>query len=163
MESSTSSISNIPWTRTPSNGKTPRPGEKIMDDKSIFVKSTPQPGHRGTPYKEKYHAMQERFNQVSATRETARRELAIAEEKLKRLQEECNLLLDAVDIAVPAQPTLLHYLSQDPIPPQYHSYQVPFPAAPGAPAAPPDPTPAPGTRSRRKSAHQTIGNGVSRK
>lgn len=31
-----------------------------------------------------------------------------------------SLLLDAVDIAAPSQPTLLHYLTQDPIPAHYH-------------------------------------------
>ena len=53
-----------------------------------------------------------------------------------------SLLLDAVDIAAPAQPSLLHYLARDPVPPQYHSYQVPFPSVEPAPtpsAHPPSP------------------------
>ncbi|KAI0748954.1 hypothetical protein C8Q74DRAFT_381994 [Fomes fomentarius] len=73
--------------------------------------------HRGTRYKEKFQALREKYDQVTATHVEYEHALARADEKLKRLQEECNLLLDAVDIAVPAQPTLLHYLARDPIPP----------------------------------------------
>ncbi|KZT68669.1 hypothetical protein DAEQUDRAFT_727543 [Daedalea quercina L-15889] len=137
---------------------------------------------RRPTYKEKYFAMQEKHTQVSETREAYRKELALAEDKLRKLQDECNLLLDAVDIAAPAQPSLLHYLARDPIPPQYHSYQVPFPStaepthAP-VPAQQSSPGPTPPTpahphsqphshghrhrsRSNRKSATQN-GNGVS--
>ncbi|KAI0715951.1 hypothetical protein C8Q72DRAFT_179003 [Fomitopsis betulina] len=123
--------------------------------------------------------MQEKHTQVSETREAYRKELALAEDKLRKLQDECNLLLDAVDIAAPAQPSLLHYLARDPVPPQYHSYQVPFPSAEPAPAPPTHPL-SPGSaapppahsqgqphshhrhrsRSSRKSTTQN-GNGVS--
>lgn len=70
------------------------------------------------------------------THEKYERELAIANEKIRSLQNECkcvtgsqlfefealnydsrlSLLLDAVDIAVPGQPTLMHYLQYDPVP-----------------------------------------------
>ncbi|KAI0354146.1 hypothetical protein OH77DRAFT_543910 [Trametes cingulata] len=83
--------------------------------------------HRGTRYKDKFLALREKYETVTATHDEYERKLARADEKLKRLQEECNLLLDAVDIAVPAQPTLLHYLTQDPIAPQYYSRAVPVP------------------------------------
>ncbi|EMD39372.1 hypothetical protein CERSUDRAFT_93408 [Gelatoporia subvermispora B] len=119
--------------------------------------------NRGTRYKEKFQALREKYDQTVATHEQYKRELELANDKLKRLQEECNLLLDAVDIAVPAQPSLLHYLSQDPIPPQYHSYTVPFAPAPAAPQpAPPQPAPPqapPRTRSRRSSQQHVNGNG----
>ncbi|KAI0692922.1 hypothetical protein C8T65DRAFT_524540, partial [Cerioporus squamosus] len=90
----------------------------------------------GTRYKEKFQGLREKYDQVTATHAEYERALARADEKLKRLQEECNLLLDAVDIAVPAQPTLLHYLARDPIPPQYYSYTVPVPP-PGTEGPPP--------------------------
>ncbi|KAI0954494.1 hypothetical protein AcW1_006371 [Taiwanofungus camphoratus] len=154
--------------RVNSTGRASRTGQagEKLEEKAISLK-VPQSAHRGTRYKEKFQALREKYEQVTATREAYERELAIADEKVKRLQEECecvflpsNLLLDAVDIAVPAQPSLLHYLSRDPIPPQYHSYQVPFPAAPNAPPPPPPPP----VRSRlRKSSSQTNGNGVKRK
>ena len=74
-----------------------------------------------------------------------------------------SLLLDAVDIAVPAQPSLLYYLSRDPIPEQYHSYTVPFPVPPTQPAAPlaqPPQAPMPPHHRQRNSSH-TNGNGTS--
>ncbi|KAI0643968.1 hypothetical protein C8Q79DRAFT_121833 [Trametes meyenii] len=85
-------------------------------------------GPRGTRYKDKFLALRDKYDTVTATHEDLERQLVRADEKLKRLQEECNLLLDAVDIAVPAQPTLVHYLKRDPIPPQYYSHTVPVPA-----------------------------------
>lgn len=36
-----------------------------------------------------------------------------------------SLLLDAVDIAVPGQPTLMHYLRHDPVPIHYTTVNVP--------------------------------------
>ncbi|TFY67271.1 hypothetical protein EVJ58_g1718 [Rhodofomes roseus] len=155
---------------TPSNGRPAVPGAADRpQERTLSVKT----------YKEKYFAMQEKHTQVSETREAYRKELALAEDKVKKLQDECNLLLDAVDIAAPAQPSLLHYLARDPIPPQYHSYSVPFPAAaesapaPVPQASPGVPAPAPShphgqshghhkhrSRSSRKSATQN-GNGVS--
>ncbi|KAI0777481.1 hypothetical protein BD413DRAFT_452712, partial [Trametes elegans] len=81
----------------------------------------------GTRYKEKFQSLREKYDSVTATHEEYERQLQRADEKLRRLQEECNLLLDAVDIAVPAQPSLLHYLTRDPIPPQYYSHTVPVP------------------------------------
>ncbi|KAL6301731.1 hypothetical protein BKA93DRAFT_796378 [Sparassis latifolia] len=110
-------------TRNNSAGKAPRVGDKEKtEDKNGASKASIASAHRGARYKEKFQALREKFDQVTATHDQYQRELAIADEKVKRLQEECNLLLDAVDIAVPAQPSLLHYLSRDPIPPQYHSY-----------------------------------------
>ncbi|KAH9945747.1 hypothetical protein B0H21DRAFT_743852 [Amylocystis lapponica] len=116
-------------------------------------------------YKEKFQTLREKYEQVTADHSKFERELAIADEKVKKLQEECNLLLDAVDIAVPAQPTLLYYLSRDPIPPQYHSYTVPPQPAPGAPPpAPPQPS-QPARPRHRKTPSQTNGNsnGVKRR
>ncbi|EJF61667.1 hypothetical protein DICSQDRAFT_37589, partial [Dichomitus squalens LYAD-421 SS1] len=90
----------------------------------------------GTRYKEKFQALREKYDQVTTAHTEYERALARADDKLKRLQEECNLLLDAVDIAVPAQPSLVHYLKSDPIAPPYYSYTVPVPPA-GAEGPPP--------------------------
>ncbi|KAJ8455218.1 hypothetical protein ONZ51_g12569 [Trametes cubensis] len=46
--------------------------------------------HRGTRYKEKFQALREKYDAVTATREEYERELVRADEKLKRLQEECK-------------------------------------------------------------------------
>ncbi|KAI0339716.1 hypothetical protein BDW22DRAFT_1361294 [Trametopsis cervina] len=93
-------------------------------------KSTPtsvqvSSGPRVTKHKEKFLAMKEKYEQVVATHEKYERELALANEKIRNLQNECNLLLDAVDIAVPGQPTLMHYLQHDPIPTQYSTTTAP--------------------------------------
>ncbi|KAM5544017.1 hypothetical protein V8D89_002634 [Ganoderma adspersum] len=97
----------------------------------------PSASHRGgTRYKEKFQALREKYDQVTAAHTDYERALARADDKLRRLQEECNLLLDAVDIAVPAQPSLVHYLKSDPIAPAYYSYTVPVPPA-GAEGPPP--------------------------
>ncbi|KAH9914772.1 uncharacterized protein BXZ73DRAFT_15331, partial [Epithele typhae] len=79
----------------------------------------------GTRYKEKFQALREKYDYVTAMHADYESALVKANEKLHALHEECNLLLDAVDIAVPAQPSLVHYLTRDPIPPQYYSYTVP--------------------------------------
>ncbi|EIN06202.1 hypothetical protein PUNSTDRAFT_54475 [Punctularia strigosozonata HHB-11173 SS5] len=65
---------------------------------------------RANRYKEKFHSLRERYDQVNAQHETYVRELATADAKMKRLQAECELLLDAVALAAPAQPTLMQYL-----------------------------------------------------
>ncbi|EKM50726.1 uncharacterized protein PHACADRAFT_264178 [Phanerochaete carnosa HHB-10118-sp] len=89
--------------------------------------------------------MKERYEVVTAAHEKYERELALANEKIKRLQDECNLLLDAVDIAVPGQPSLLQYLEQDPVPAHYMTlsgpqYELPVaPPLPQAEALPPHP------------------------
>ncbi|OBZ73826.1 hypothetical protein A0H81_06478 [Grifola frondosa] len=133
--------------------------DKIAMPGPIPFKTQASFSHRGRGYKEKFQTLREKYEQVTATHEKYERELALADLKVKHLQDECNLLLDAVDIAVPAQPSLVHYLSRDPIPQQYHSYTVPMPAM-EQPAPPPPPLPSQRTRSRRSS--HANGNGVPR-
>ncbi|KAI0685839.1 hypothetical protein BC835DRAFT_1381976 [Cytidiella melzeri] len=70
--------------------------------------------------------MKERYEQVTTTHEQYKQELAVANEKIRNLQNECNLLLDAVDIAVPGQPTLMHYLQHDPVPLHYTAQNAPI-------------------------------------
>ncbi|KAI0758584.1 hypothetical protein BC629DRAFT_1295726 [Irpex lacteus] len=74
---------------------------------------------------DRFLAMKEKYEQVNATHTQYERELAQAAEKMRNLQNECNLLLDAVDIAVPGQPTLIHYLQHDPVPIHYTTASVP--------------------------------------
>lgn len=106
------------------------------------------------------------------------KELAIANEKIKRLQNECkcvrpvlrapiphrsrtrhSLLLDAVDIAVPGQPTLLQYLAADPIPSHYLMMSAPqFDGIPPPPPAEQLSAPqAPSRTHSQNSAPQTNG------
>ncbi|TCD69061.1 hypothetical protein EIP91_008959 [Steccherinum ochraceum] len=89
-------------------------------------------------YKDKFNLLKEKYDQVTAARDRYNKELAVAQDKIKKLENECNLLLDAVDIAAPSQPTILHYLTQDPIPEHYHiTSRGPLPP----PMQPPEPEP----------------------
>jgi len=161
-----SSRADVRQGSTSSAARTPT---ERQEDKGLALPRQNISATRGTRYKEKFQALREKYDQTIATHEQYKRELELANEKMKRLEEECNLLLDAVDIAAPAQPTLMHYLSQDPIPPQYHSYTVPFAPAPAAaqPQPPQPPVPQPPTRTRaRRSSHVNgngHGNGVSQR
>jgi len=154
--SSSSQTSRLEPPRNDSGGMSSRSGDKdivMLDARSVPSKPTPEQRQRATRYKEKFQALREKYDQVTTTHDQYKRELAIAEEKARRLQAECNLLLDAVDIAVPAQPTLLHYLARDPIPPQYHSYtSIPIPPRDGASS------PSPAIQSLREH-HQRAANG----
>ncbi|GJE93838.1 hypothetical protein PsYK624_100020 [Phanerochaete sordida] len=127
--------------RTDSNGTAPR----VENSEKAKVPTAPAMP-RTTRYKEKFLTMKERYEVVTAAHEKYERELASANEKIKRLQDECNLLLDAVDIAVPGQPSLLQYLAQDPVPPHYMTlsgpqYELPAvqPLPPPADVLPPQP------------------------
>ncbi|PCH36457.1 hypothetical protein WOLCODRAFT_127226 [Wolfiporia cocos MD-104 SS10] len=104
--------------RTSSNGKMTCTSEK-PEEKPIISKPAAPPTNRGKSYKEKFQALREKFEQVSATHEQYEKELAVANQKLKSLQAEINLLLDAVDIAAYEQEVLVHYMTQDPVPPEY--------------------------------------------
>ncbi|KAL4243781.1 hypothetical protein ABKN59_011823 [Abortiporus biennis] len=70
-------------------------------------------------YKDKFNALKEKYEQVNSTKLQYERELAVAQDKIKKLENECNLLLDAVDIAAPSQPNIIHYLAHDPVPDEY--------------------------------------------
>ncbi|TDL26657.1 hypothetical protein BD410DRAFT_783757 [Rickenella mellea] len=78
--------------------------------------------NRGNKYKEKFHALRTRYDNVTSKHEEYRRELEQADAQLKKLQAENDLLLDAMSIAALGQPTLLQYLiSPIPEPPPYQN------------------------------------------
>ncbi|KAL4072876.1 hypothetical protein V8B97DRAFT_1916807 [Scleroderma yunnanense] len=71
--------------------------------------------HRGgSRYKEKYQALRENFDQVNAEHEDWERKLELANTRIKKLQAENDLLLDAISITVPATPSLLHLIRPSP-------------------------------------------------
>ncbi|KIJ65484.1 hypothetical protein HYDPIDRAFT_110574 [Hydnomerulius pinastri MD-312] len=75
----------------------------------------PAPAQRsGTRYKEKFQALKERFDQVSAQREEYERDLELANARMRKLQAENDLLLDAISITVPATPSLMHLIRPSP-------------------------------------------------
>ncbi|KAL9713375.1 hypothetical protein Ac2012v2_002983 [Leucoagaricus gongylophorus] len=52
--------------------------------------------YKNTRYKEKYQAMRERFERANAARKALLQDLELADEKLRKIQEENDLLLDAM-------------------------------------------------------------------
>ncbi|KIM68195.1 hypothetical protein SCLCIDRAFT_1209610 [Scleroderma citrinum Foug A] len=71
----------------------------------------PKAAQRGcSRYKEKYQALREKFDQVNTEHEDWNRKLELANARIKKLQAENDLLLDAISIAVPATPSLLHLI-----------------------------------------------------
>jgi len=74
-------------------------------------------GAKGNRYKDKFHSLRERYDVVTAKQEEYRRELELASAKLKKIQAENDLLLDAMEIVAQSQPTLLQYLLSPQLPP----------------------------------------------
>ncbi|EJD08571.1 uncharacterized protein FOMMEDRAFT_165121 [Fomitiporia mediterranea MF3/22] len=67
---------------------------------------------RGNSYKSKFFVLKETYDTVTAKREELRRELEVANTRLKAVQAENDLLLDAMQIVAPSQPTLVNILHQ---------------------------------------------------
>ncbi|RDB18450.1 hypothetical protein Hypma_000263 [Hypsizygus marmoreus] len=111
-------------TPTPTSAPPPasrRPQEKEAD-KATFKLKIPAQGHqhghghghhRGTRYKEKFLALRERYEHVNAVHDERVEALDLAAAKIKRLQQENDLLLDAI---YTASPTLIHLVTP-PAPP----------------------------------------------
>ncbi|KAF7794977.1 hypothetical protein EIP86_006120 [Pleurotus ostreatoroseus] len=136
MDASSSRPQHPEIARVDSAGDIPREHvdrEKLSVDTRVVQSSQMSAVQRGSRYKEKFQSLREKYEHVMSTHERYEKDLAVANRKLKDLQNECNLLLDAVDIAVPGQPTLQHYLNYDPVPP----YMASAPSTYGAAPAPP--------------------------
>lgn len=135
------SVSGSPLTRKPSRNEAIRPGGP--QNKSTGLGGMDDKTKRSNTAKDKFHTMKERYESVMRVQMQYKREITVAEDKLKRLQNECNLLLDAIEIAAPSQQSILHFLTQDPIPSQYHLVNRPPLPQPPAPVPPPPPAVAP--------------------
>ncbi|KAI5123207.1 hypothetical protein M0805_003973 [Coniferiporia weirii] len=96
---------------------------------------------KGSTYKTKFHSLRERYDVVTSKQEDLRRELELANQRLKAVQAENDLLLDAMQIVTPTQPGLLSILQQiDPDPAMLQLNGPPDHLGPG----PPPPLPPPG-------------------
>ncbi|KAH8093235.1 hypothetical protein BXZ70DRAFT_388370 [Cristinia sonorae] len=142
----------------PSTSRSTRPHDPPNGDRARS--SAPK---QQRSYRDKFNQLKEKFDQVNATRDRYNKELAVAQDKIKKLENECNLLLDAVDIAAPSQPSILHFLTQDPIPAHYHLISrgsLPPPMVPPEPEPqPPSPQVQP-TRSNGTNGHHEYGGRV---
>ncbi|CAL1713997.1 unnamed protein product [Somion occarium] len=110
---STPRPTRVEQTQSTSSTRSVRALEKEKEDRPKI----PLPA-RGTRYKDKFHELREKYESVTQ-RQRYEHELAVANAKIRKLQNECNLLLDAVDIAAPSQDNISYYLKLDPVPPQY--------------------------------------------
>ncbi|KLO09544.1 hypothetical protein SCHPADRAFT_560056 [Schizopora paradoxa] len=102
-------------------------GQRVESEGPNKYKSAPP---RATKYKEKFHALRETYDLVTAKHEEHQRELELANAKLRKLQAEnepsversvglslahrapSSLLLDAMMLVASGQPTLLPYLDR---------------------------------------------------
>ncbi|KAI9567083.1 hypothetical protein HD554DRAFT_1022375 [Boletus coccyginus] len=82
-------------------------------EENIRVKAPP-PQRSGPRYKEKFQALREKFDQVNALHDEYQRDLELANARVRKLQSENDLLLDAISITVPATPSLMHLIRPSP-------------------------------------------------
>ncbi|KAJ7460723.1 hypothetical protein FB451DRAFT_1371583 [Mycena latifolia] len=80
--------------------------------------------YRNSRYKEKFQALREKYDRITAKQDEYHHDLEIATAKIKKLQAENDLLLDAMNLAASHQPSLFGLLPP-PLPPD-----VPPPDAP---------------------------------
>ncbi|KAN0088291.1 hypothetical protein V8E55_005348 [Tylopilus felleus] len=89
------------------------PPNHPVEDNARF--KAPAPLQRTGPrYKEKFQALREKFDQVSAQHEQYKCDLELANVRIQKLQAENDLLLDAISITVPATPSLMHLIRPSP-------------------------------------------------
>ncbi|KAI6023338.1 hypothetical protein EDC04DRAFT_2727238 [Pisolithus marmoratus] len=94
------------------NASRPTPkGQRPAED---AAKSKPATHRSGSRYKEKYQSLRETFDQVNAQHEKYEQELELANARIKKLQAENDLLLDAISITIPATPSLMHLIHPSP-------------------------------------------------
>lgn len=110
---------------SPKLQKGQRIGDKVpVDDTN--KNRTPVVLPRGR-FKEKFQVLRERFDQVVGLHEELERDLELANARMRKLQAENDLLLDAINLTVPATPSLMHLTRPSPT---LHSHPVAPPAAP---------------------------------
>ncbi|OCB86318.1 hypothetical protein A7U60_g6632 [Sanghuangporus baumii] len=139
-----------------------------MEGLGKFKLSSSQPGKGGASHKAKFLMLKESYDTVIARHQELLRELQVANSKLKSVQAENDLLLDALGIVANTQPTLVGILQQmDPeplFPPgeAYPPHRGPYAALP--PAAYVVDAPPPSLNGNGHSDHSThrAANGRSR-
>ncbi|KAG2144261.1 hypothetical protein DEU56DRAFT_790840 [Suillus clintonianus] len=103
-----------------------RVGDRVPGDDTNKNRTIGIPRGR---YKEKFQFLRERFDRVVGLKEEYERDLELANARMHKLQAENDLLLDAINLTVPATPSLMHLTRPSPT---LYSHQV-------APPAPPPP------------------------
>ncbi|KAG2143816.1 uncharacterized protein EDB93DRAFT_1105144 [Suillus bovinus] len=149
-----------------------RVGDKVPVDDTNKARAPAVP--RGK-FKEKFQVLRERFDQVVGEREVLERDLELANARMRKLQAENDLLLDAINLTVPATPSLMHLTRPSPtiyphpaappmaLPPSHHmnghSVSVSHVNGRYRPVDPRDITPSERGRDYRDIPPETTGNG----
>ncbi|KAF8888118.1 hypothetical protein BD779DRAFT_1525712 [Infundibulicybe gibba] len=110
MEASSSSA-NVSRNSSSRNSRAPE-REKDNGEK------TKHPAPRSTRYKDKFQALREKYDQVVSTREDYQKDLDAANARMKKLQAENDLLLDAMNLAVNHQPHLHPFITPPQLSPE---------------------------------------------
>ncbi|KAF8555856.1 hypothetical protein OG21DRAFT_1507219 [Imleria badia] len=95
------------------NALASKPPQHPAEEHARFKAPAP-PQRSGPRYKEKFQALREKFDQVSVQHDEYQRDLELANARIRKLQAENDLLLDAISITVPATPSLLHLIRPSP-------------------------------------------------
>lgn len=89
----------------------PRAADKVPVDDTNKNRTPAVPRGR---YKEKFQGLRETFDQVVGLQEELERDLELALARMRKLQAENDLLLDAINLTVPATPSLMHLTRPSP-------------------------------------------------
>jgi len=95
------------------NSPASKPPHHPVEENTRFKAPAP-PQRSGLRYKEKFQTLREKFDQVNTQHDEYQRDLELANARIRKLQVENDLLLDAISIAVPATPSLLHLIRPSP-------------------------------------------------
>jgi len=83
--------------------------QQLQDIKPALL---PNASHRQKfTYKDKFQTLRDRYERVSATNDVLRKELSLAEEKMRKLEAENNLLIDGIGIVDPFNPPTEQFLT----------------------------------------------------
>jgi len=94
-------------------GHAPRPPPEVAGSGPFLYAQLP---YRNSRYKEKFQALREKYDRIIAKQDEYHHDLDIATAKLKKLQAENDLLLDAMNLAAAHQPSMFGLLPP-PLPP----------------------------------------------
>ncbi|KAG1747989.1 uncharacterized protein EDB91DRAFT_1245444 [Suillus paluster] len=95
--------------------------DKVPADDTTKNKAPGVPRGR---YKEKFQVLRERYDRVVVLHDEYERDLELANARMRNLQAENDLLLDAISLTVPATPSLMHLTRPSPT-----LYSHPHPAS----------------------------------
>ncbi|KAG1747985.1 uncharacterized protein EDB91DRAFT_52843 [Suillus paluster] len=101
-----------------------RAGDKVPGDDTTKNRVPGVPRGR---YKEKFQGLRERYDRVLGLHKEYERDLELANARMRKLQAENDLLLDAINLTVPATPSLMHLTRPSPT---LYSHLAPAPAPP---------------------------------